>query len=164
MDATSTVAQAAPVVNWLLLGELCVVVIVACAFLLYHNRLWGTVIAFFLRLYFWRVHHAYITIGSLHVAPLAGRIAFRNLEYHSSNISARILHGNITFRYWKPRVRQEGDSGSSNIKRGEQLPCSSARLELMDQRICHAESRSTWMGWNALCIIVRQHTTSSLRE
>jgi hypothetical protein len=114
----STTAGSATVVNWLLLGELCVVVIVACAFLLYFNRLFGTVFAFFIRLYTWRKHNAYITIGSLQFAPLAGRIAFRNVEYHSSNISVRILHGHVTFRYWKLRVKQEGDSQSSNAKRG----------------------------------------------
>jgi hypothetical protein len=111
-----------PYVNWLLFGELGVVVIVACAFLLYFNRLFGAVFAWCVRLYTWRKHHAYISIGSLQFAPLAGRIAFRNVEYHSSNISVRVLHGHITFRYWSTRVKQEGDAESNNAKRGELRP------------------------------------------
>lgn len=103
--------------NWLLLGELIVVVIVASAFLFYFNRLIGSVLAFFIRLYTWRKHQAYIEIGSLQISPLAGRISFRDVEYHSSNLSFRALHGHVTFRYWWARVKQEGDSQNVNSKR-----------------------------------------------
>ncbi|KAK4686556.1 protein CSF1, partial [Tremellales sp. Uapishka_1] len=104
-------------VNWLLLAEVVVVVIAASAFLFYWNRLLGSVFAFLLRLFVWRYHNAYVSIGSLQISPLAGRIAFRDVEYHSSNMSVRALHGHITWRYWKLRVRQESDTASSNIKR-----------------------------------------------
>lgn len=105
-------------VNWLFLGELIVVVIATAAFLFYWNRVLGSTVAWILRLVTWRWYNAYISIGSLQISPLAGRIAFRDVEYHSSNISCRVLHGNITFRYWKLRVRQDGDTGSNNTKRG----------------------------------------------
>jgi len=105
-------------VNWLFLGELIVVVIATSAFLFYWNRVLGGAVGFLIRLVTWRWYNAYISIGSLQVSPLAGRIAFRDFEYHSSNISFRALHGNITFRYWKVRVRQDGDSQSTNPKRG----------------------------------------------
>jgi hypothetical protein len=103
--------------NWLLLAEVLVVVIVASAFLFYWNRLGGRVLAWLIRLYAWRRHNAYISIGSLQVSPLAGRIAFRDIQYHSSNLSVRALHGHVTFRYWWARVRQEGDAQSGNSKR-----------------------------------------------
>jgi hypothetical protein len=106
-------------VNWLLLAELIVVVIATSAFLFYWNRLIGNIAAFFIRLYSWRHNHAYISIGSLQISPLAGRIAFRDVEYHSSNLSVRALHGHVTWRYWKLRVRNEGDSDSENVKRSE---------------------------------------------
>ncbi|BEI81360.1 hypothetical protein CcaverHIS002_0205200 [Cutaneotrichosporon cavernicola] len=109
-------------VNWLFLIELIVVVIVASAFLFYWNRIFGSCLAFVIRLIAWRKYNAYIGIGSFQISPLAGRIAFRDVEYHSSNLSCRILHGNITFRYWKLRVQHEGDSQSSNPKRAR-LPC-----------------------------------------
>ena len=104
-------------INFLLLIELIVVVIVASAFLFYWNRLLGSLVAFFVRLYTWRSFSAYISIGSLQISPLAGRISFRDVEYHSSNISFRALHGHITWRYWIFRVRQEADSQSANTKR-----------------------------------------------
>jgi hypothetical protein len=106
-------------INFLLLVELIVVVIVASAFLFYWNRLLGSCLAFFIRLYTWRSLSAYISIGSLQISPLAGRISFRDVEYHSSNLSFRALHGHVTWRYWKLRVRQEADSQSSNLKRSE---------------------------------------------
>ncbi|ORY27357.1 hypothetical protein BCR39DRAFT_589249 [Naematelia encephala] len=104
-------------VNWVLAVELVVVIIVSSAFLFYWNRVVGTVLAWIIRLITWRKYHAYVTIGSLQISPLAGRIAFRDLEYHSSNISFRALNGHVTWRYWKLRVRQEEDADSSNVKR-----------------------------------------------
>ncbi|WVF66596.1 hypothetical protein IAT40_001336 [Kwoniella sp. CBS 6097] len=109
-------------VNLLLLIELAAVVIAASAFLFYWNRLLGWLVAFFVRLYAWRKQNAYIVIGSLQISPLAGRISFRDVEYHSSNISVRALHGHVTWRYWKLRIRQEADSESVNSKRNK-LPC-----------------------------------------
>lgn len=105
--------------NITLLVEVVAIVIAASAFLFYWNRLLGSVVAFLIRLYTWRVHKAYITIGSLQISPLAGRISFRDIEYHSSNISARVLHGNITWRYWLFRVRQEEDIASDKRQRSE---------------------------------------------
>jgi hypothetical protein len=52
-------------INWLLLVELLVVVIVASAFLFYWNRLVASIFAFFVRLVTWRYYNAYISIGSL---------------------------------------------------------------------------------------------------
>ncbi|KAK8844716.1 hypothetical protein IAR55_006566 [Kwoniella newhampshirensis] len=109
-------------INLLLLIELAAVVIAASAFLFYWNRLLASVTAFLIRLYTWRYCNAYIIIGSLQISPLAGRISFRNVEYHSSNLSVRALHGHITWRYWKIRIRQEPDSQSNNTKRNK-LPC-----------------------------------------
>ena len=106
-------------INFLLLVELIVIVITASAFLFYWNRLLGTLAAALIRLFTWRSHSAYISIGSLQISPLAGRILFRDVEYHSSNLSVRALHGHITFRYWIFRVRQEEDTQSNKSKRSE---------------------------------------------
>jgi hypothetical protein len=108
-------------INFLLLVELIVVVIAASAFLFYWNRLLGSLVALLIRAFAWRSHSAYVTIGSLQISPLAGRISFRDIEYHSSNLSVRALHGHITFRYWIFRVRQEADTLSDKVKRSESL-------------------------------------------
>lgn len=47
----------------LFLVEAGVAVIVAVAFLFYWNRLLGNVLSWFIRLYTWRRHNAYINIG-----------------------------------------------------------------------------------------------------
>jgi len=48
---------------------------------------------------------------SLQISPLAGRILFKDVRYHSTNMSARILLGHVTWRYWKWNIRKEGASG-----------------------------------------------------
>jgi len=48
-------------------------------------------------------------IESLQIAPLGGRILFKNLRYHSRNQSITVLHGYISFRYWLWNVRTEDD-------------------------------------------------------
>ncbi|EAL21708.1 hypothetical protein CNBC5720 [Cryptococcus deneoformans B-3501A] len=78
-------------VNLLLLIELAAVIVASTAFLFYWNRLLASFVAFLIRLYAWRVHHAYISIGSLQISPLAGRLSFRNAEYHSSKLPCRII-------------------------------------------------------------------------
>lgn len=119
MASTGDISDTGESVNWLLLAELVAVVIAASAFLFYWNRLFGSVFAFLIRLIAWRKYNAYITVGSLQISPLAGRVAFRNVEYHSSNLSVRVLNGHITWRYWKLRVKQEDDEKSANVKRSE---------------------------------------------
>jgi hypothetical protein len=62
----------------------------------------------------------YITIGSIQLSLLAGRVSFRDLEYHSSNISIRALHGHVTWRYWRFRTKQNEDVDTTNSFRGKQ--------------------------------------------
>lgn len=114
--------QTSPV-NWLFIVELVVLVIVTLAFLFYWNRILGLTLSAAIRFCTWKTSNVYIDIGSLQISPLAGRIAFRNVDYRSSNLSAHIVDGNITFRYWIFRVRQ-GDSSPEqpNSKRGQCLP------------------------------------------
>lgn len=104
-----------------LLIELCAIVIASSAFLFYLNRLGGWLLATWLRFKFWKEDNVYITIGSIQLSLLAGRISFRDFEYHSSNISARALHGHVTWRYWKFRTKQNEDVDTTNSLRGEQL-------------------------------------------
>lgn len=105
-------------VNWLFIVELVVIVIVTLAFLFYWNRILGLTLGGLIRFVTWKKYNAYLDIGSLQISPLAGRIAFRNVDYRSSNLSGHVVDGNITFRFWIFRVRQ-GDSSNANAKRGQ---------------------------------------------
>lgn len=146
-------------INVLLLIELIAIVIAASAFLFYINRLGGSIVSFFIRLYTWRRYHAYITIGSLQISPLAGRISFRDIEYHSSNISARALHGHITWRYWKFRVRQADDAGSNNPRRSE---LDDKRTFAHQQNPCHVECMCMLREWRCSSTTERRRTTTLL--
>jgi hypothetical protein len=107
-----------------LLIELTAIVIASSAFFFYFNRLCGWLAGYVLRLLFWKRFNVYVTIGSLQLSLLAGRISFRDLEYHSSNISARALHGHVTWRYWRFRTKQNEDVETTNLLRGKQLTTS----------------------------------------
>jgi hypothetical protein len=107
------------------------------------NRLLGAVIGWILRQALWRSQHVWISFGtvvklasitvepaaekvnmprssteSIQFSPLAGRILFKNLRYHSSNMSFRVLKGHITWRAWKWKVRSEGPLDNSEQSRG----------------------------------------------
>jgi len=101
-----------------LLVELAAIVIASSAFLFYFNRLGGWVVGQWLRYLWWKKFNIYITIGSIQVSLLAGRVSFRDLEYHSSNISARALHGHVTWRYWRFRTKQNEDVDTTHSSRG----------------------------------------------
>lgn len=109
----------ADVFNWLLAVDLGVAVIVAIAFLFYLNRLGAYIVFVVLRFFIWRSSNVWLSVGSIQLALLAGRISFRDVQYHSSNSSFRVLHGNITWRYWKFRTRQEVDTTGDDPRRSE---------------------------------------------
>ena len=102
-----------------LLIELCAIVIASSAFLFYINRLGGWLLGLVVRFFAWKKYNIYLTIGSIQISLLAGRVSFRDLEYHSSNISARALNGHVTWRYWKFRTKQNEDVDTTNPLRGE---------------------------------------------
>ena len=104
-------------VNITLLIEVVAVVITASAFLFYWNRLLGSSLAWLITIYTSRYYNVWLSCGSLQISPLAGRVSFRDLEYHSSNISVRAMQGHITWRFWKFNPRQEGDTYSEKSKR-----------------------------------------------
>jgi hypothetical protein len=62
-----------------------------------------------------RAHHdlfassfAYLA-DALQISPLSGHVLFKELKYYSANMSVRVVHGHIAWRYWFWRVQEEGD-------------------------------------------------------
>ncbi|KAF9586262.1 hypothetical protein BGW38_007796 [Lunasporangiospora selenospora] len=94
---------------WSFLIYCLVVIFVAVFFLFYASRIFAQVLSKLIRWITWHRLKAYIEIESLQIAPLGGRILFKNVRYHSRNQSITILHGYITFRYWLWNVRTEDD-------------------------------------------------------
>jgi hypothetical protein len=48
-------------------------------------------------------------VESVQFAFLAGRILLKDVQYHSSNMSIRVLHCHITWRYWLWKTREGED-------------------------------------------------------
>ncbi|KAF8940858.1 hypothetical protein BGZ58_004326 [Dissophora ornata] len=86
-----------------------VVIFVAVFFLFYASRVFAQLLSKLIRWFTWRHLKAYIEFESLQIAPLGGRILFKNFRYHSRNQSITALHGFISFRYWLWNVRTEKD-------------------------------------------------------
>ncbi|KAF9289120.1 hypothetical protein BGZ68_009997 [Mortierella alpina] len=94
---------------WSFLIYCLVVIFVAVFFLFYASRVFAQLLSKLLRWFTWRHLKAYIEFESLQIAPLGGRILFKNFRYHSRNQSITVLHGYISFRYWLWNVRTEDD-------------------------------------------------------
>lgn len=107
--------------------------ILAIFFLLYFNRLFGSIVSYGIRTWTWHRYRIYVDIQALQVSLLAGRIFFTGLRYHGSNETFCVQHGDITWRYWLRRVR-EVDIFASNAK-GEKLASGKYRNSTLPCRI-----------------------------
>lgn len=47
--------------------------------------------------------------GSIHFSILAGRILFKDLCYHTSNQTVRLVKGQLSWRYWIRKPTEEDD-------------------------------------------------------
>ncbi|KAG0319921.1 hypothetical protein BGZ97_001164 [Linnemannia gamsii] len=94
---------------WTFMIYCLVVVFVAVFFLFFASRVFAQLLSKLIRWFTWRHMKAYIEFESLQIAPLGGRILFKNFRYHSRNQSITVLHGYISFRYWLWNVRTEDD-------------------------------------------------------
>ncbi|KAF0369743.1 fermentation associated protein [Gigaspora margarita] len=112
--------------DWKSFLAYCLVIAFVVLFLLfYFNRIIAYFLSHLIRIYTWRKYNAYIEIGSIQFAPLAGRILFKNLKYYSTNQSFSVLKGYITCQYWLWSVREEykiQENTNDSINENE-LPC-----------------------------------------
>ncbi|KAH6607754.1 fermentation associated [Trichoderma cornu-damae] len=95
--------------------------ILAIFFLLYFNRLFGSIVSYGVRTWTWHRYRIYLDIQALQISLLAGRVFFTGLRYHGSNETFCVQHGDITWRYWLRRVR-EADIFASDAKGGSPGP------------------------------------------
>jgi|SRR5882762_3128117 hypothetical protein len=56
--------------------------------------------------------------GSIHFAPLAGRILLKDVRYHSSNQTIKIVKAQILWRYWIRSPTTEEDLNHSRVGGG----------------------------------------------
>lgn len=66
--------------------------------------------------------------GSIHFSILTGRVLFKDLRYHSSNQTIRVVKGQVSWRYWIRRPAAEEDLSHAQVvgedpKRTSSHPC-----------------------------------------
>ncbi|CAE6416310.1 unnamed protein product [Rhizoctonia solani] len=115
--------------NWLLLVLCIVIVILVSFFIFYWNRFLGWMLGRGLRFLWWKRYNMWIECQSIQFAFLAGRILLKDVQYHSSNMSIRVLHCHITWRYWLWRIREGEDVQYDHTVGGEPKRSSSGRSD-----------------------------------
>ncbi|KAI1320557.1 hypothetical protein EDD11_000519 [Mortierella claussenii] len=127
---------------WSFLIYCLVVIFVAVFFLFYASRVFAQLLSKLIRWFTWRHMKAYIECESLQIAPLGGRILFKNLRYHSRNQSITVLHGFISFRYWLWNVRTEDDPIPEDSTRSKDVGMASA-----DEDNCRITCHLVGLEW-----------------
>ncbi|KLO15399.1 hypothetical protein SCHPADRAFT_995885 [Schizopora paradoxa] len=88
----------------------CVLVALAAVlYIFFWNKLFALILSFVIRLVCWTRSGIWIEFGSVHLSLLAGRILLKNVRYHSSNQTFRIVKCQFSWRYWIRTVAEEED-------------------------------------------------------
>ncbi|KAH9935463.1 uncharacterized protein B0H18DRAFT_1114206 [Fomitopsis serialis] len=100
----------------LLIACVCTVILLLL-YLFYWNRVVALIISVILRVAFWNQAESsiWLDIGSIQFSVIAGRIAFKNLRYYSSNQTIRVVKGQISWRYWLRRPAEEDDLSHAHV-------------------------------------------------
>ena len=104
--------------------------------------------------------------GSIDFSLISGRILLKEVKYHSSNQTVKILKAQIQWRYWIRRPATEKDIPSTQ---GEDSTCFAVKVSLSAQvglqsiRVDPlAVSKSRFKEWNGFCTIELLPTTTLL--
>ncbi|KAF9193555.1 hypothetical protein BGZ50_007333 [Haplosporangium sp. Z 11] len=129
---------------WSFLIYCLVVIFVAVFFLFYASRVFAQLLSKLIRWFTWRHLKAYIEFESLQIAPLGGRILFKNFRYHSRNQSITVLHGFISFRYWLWNVRTEDDPIPEDSTRSKDA---GVGMGMVDEDNCRITCHLVGLEW-----------------
>ncbi|KAG2036116.1 hypothetical protein BDR03DRAFT_898980 [Suillus americanus] len=117
----------------------CICVLIAAVFYtFYWNRIISGFISLLLRVKYWRQGGSsiWVHIGSIHLSILAGRILLKDVKYHSSNMTVKIVIAQISWRYWLRVPATEDDLNHAHVG-GEEfnhtLPFPSCRIKVSVQ-------------------------------
>ncbi|KAG1765509.1 hypothetical protein EV702DRAFT_1283104 [Suillus placidus] len=117
----------------------CICVLIAAVFYtFYWNRIISGFISLLLRVKYWRQGGSsiWVHIGSIHFSILAGRILLKDVKYHSSNMTVKIVTAQISWRYWLRVPATEDDLNHAHVG-GEEFnhtsPFPSCRIKVSVQ-------------------------------
>ncbi|KAI0645908.1 hypothetical protein C8Q79DRAFT_910949 [Trametes meyenii] len=102
----------------------CVLIVVILVFyFFYWNRFFAFLFSLLVRFALWNQGEAsvWVKLGSIQFSVLGGRILIKDLRYHSSNQTFRIVKGQISWRYWLRRPAEEEDLSHARVI-GEATP------------------------------------------
>jgi len=109
--------------------------VLSVVFLLYFNRILGSIVSAVIRTYTWRFYKIHVDFQALQISLLAGRLFFIGFRYHAHNETILIQHGHITWSYWQRRIRSAsiydgssdsariGHGGKAELEKDRKLPC-----------------------------------------
>lgn len=138
LDTAIVVARAVennPQFNYKFLIFVALCCFLAIFFVLYLNRVFGSIVSYALRAYTWHHYRIYIDFKAIQISLLGGRVFFTGLRYHGENETFMVQHGYITWRYWLRRVRDADiidarqsqspitDATPTNHIKNAELPC-----------------------------------------
>ncbi|KAL0956539.1 hypothetical protein HGRIS_002680 [Hohenbuehelia grisea] len=159
----------------LLITCICIVIAVIL-YLFYWNRVVAFLLSLLFRVAFWNqgASRIWVEIGAIHISLITGRILLKEVSYHSSNQTIRIVKAQIEWRYWIRRPTLEEDIGVSfgthDLKQSK--PSRSCRVQvtlhglecfmynrtpayesiidhIMGNRLNRPSSRGTEMRWSS---------------
>ncbi|KAH7927135.1 hypothetical protein BV22DRAFT_1193843 [Leucogyrophana mollusca] len=101
---------------YLLVSCICVLV-AAVLYIFYWNRFVASLIGLVLRIKYWNQGGSsiWVQIGSIHFSILAGRILLKDVRYHSSNQTIKIVKAQIVWRYWIRLPATEDDLNRAHV-------------------------------------------------
>ncbi|VDB95270.1 unnamed protein product [Peniophora sp. CBMAI 1063] len=110
-----------------------IVAIATIAYVFFWNSFFGSLLGFFIRVAYWNQgeNSIWVEIGSIHFSLVAGRILFKDVKYHSSNQTIKIVKGQISWRYWIRAPADEKEFQMRTEGSGKQsLRTSTCRIHL----------------------------------
>ena len=126
--------------NYRLLAACISIVVGSILYFFYWSRFIALLLGFLFRVSFWNQkassvwleigeYHEYTTewdltglIGSIHFSLLAGRILLKDVRYHSSNQTVKIVKAQIVWSYWIRKPTTEEDLSNARVG-GEDRLC-----------------------------------------
>ncbi|KAI8993910.1 hypothetical protein BD414DRAFT_436222, partial [Trametes punicea] len=102
---------------------LALIVIILLFYFFYWNRFFAFLFGLLARFAFWNQGESsiWVELGSIHFSLLGGRVLVKDLRYHSSNQTFRIVKGQVSWRYWLRRPAEEEDLSHARVI-GEDTP------------------------------------------
>lgn len=100
----------------------------------------------------------YLHAGAVHFSILGGRILFKDLRYHSSNQTVKIVKGHVSWRYWLRHPAEEEDLSRVRVV-GEDTNCMSIDICIWRSQTKHQRWYSEGPG-----VTLMSHTCVRTRD